>query len=165
MIKTKNLINAVTMIAKKLDGKNINWAIMTGCSLALHGVDVQPTDIDILTDEDGVFKIKNFLCDYEIETIQNTPSVIFDSLMNKYMINGYIVEVIGDFKVKSALNSQWQLMNYLFENPDVIEIDNVKIPILSLLHSIELYQIMGRDKDKVKVFKIENHLKKLHNLG
>lgn len=120
---------------------------------------IQPTDIDILTDEDGILKINQALRNYEINPIRNAPSEFFDSLMNKFSINNVCIEVMSNFKVKSRVDNQWHNMDKLLDNPDIIKIENFKVPVLPLTKSIELYKLMGRDKDIVKIQKIEAFIK------
>jgi hypothetical protein len=154
-----NIISALKTIAQKLEGQNIKWVVGASCGLALQGMDVQPDDIDIITDEDGIFKISQCLVDYEVEAPKNAPSEIFDSLLSRYLINDCVVEVMGNFKIKSIIDKKWHSMNKLIEHPDIIEIEDFKIPVIPLLRSIEIYKIMGREKDVEKLLKFEQHIK------
>lgn len=153
-----NIADALRVIARKLENQNINWVIITSCSLALHGVKIEPGDIDIITDEAGSFKINHLLYEFKLDLPQNAPSDIFDSTMSKFLINNCHIEVMYNFKVKSSTDSQWHSMDKLLEDPDIIERDDIKAPVLPLSRSIELYTLMGRAKDVHKVQAIEQYM-------
>ena len=45
---------------------NIKWAVDGSISLAIHGIDVTPHDIDILTDREGAIWIQDSLNKYNV---------------------------------------------------------------------------------------------------
>lgn len=153
-----NIIDALKIIAQKLDDKNIKWLLCASCGLALQGVDIQPNDIDILTDKTGILQIDQILCKYKVE-FQKAPSAIFDSILRRFLINDCVVEVMGNLKIKSILDNSWHNMDKLLEHPTIIEVNDFKIPVLPLLRSIEIYKLMGREKDVEKILKFEQHIK------
>lgn len=158
--KSIGVSEALRVIARKLENENINWVIITSCSLALHGLRIEPKDIDIITNETGIFKINHLLYEFRLNLLENAPSDIFDSTMSKFLINNCCIEVMCNFKVKSRADNQWHSMNKLLEKPDTIEIEGIKLPVLSLSRSIELYRLMGREKDTLKVHQIEQYVSK-----
>ncbi|MFA5075180.1 MAG: hypothetical protein WC436_03705 [Candidatus Babeliales bacterium] len=164
LINNQNVTNALKLIAQKLSNQNINWVIITSCGLALKGINFQPNDIDILTDESGILSINKILKNYESQPISSAPSEIFNSLINKFLINNCEVEVFCDFKIKSRTDNKWNNTNSMLQQPDIIEIENLKIPVLPLFKSLELYKLMGREKDIIKAIKIEKFIMHKSNL-
>jgi hypothetical protein len=48
----KNIIDTLKFIAQKIDSTRARWMIFGSFGLALNGMQIQPDDFDILTDED-----------------------------------------------------------------------------------------------------------------
>lgn len=164
-ILSTNITSVLNIISRRLEHDDIDWVIITSCALALHGLDIEPMDVDILTDEYGLLKIDKALCDYKILLSENnSPSAIFDSTMSTFCINGFSVEVMSGFKIKSSSDDVWYGMDYLLKYCTMIDIGNRAIPVLPLLQLIEMYKLMGRDKDMIKIEKIERHLMKFKAL-
>lgn len=46
--KRSNIADVLTTIAKNLEHSDSNWVIIASSALALHGLDVDPTDVDIM---------------------------------------------------------------------------------------------------------------------
>ncbi len=156
--KAIDISEALRIIARKLENQNINWVIITSCSLALQGLKIEPKDIDIITDDAGISKINHLLYEFKLDLLNNTPSDIFDSTMSKFLINNCRIEVMCNFKVKSLIDNQWYSMDKLLEESDIIETEDIKLPVLPLSRSIELYNLMGRGKDILKVQEIEQYM-------
>ena len=158
----QNIISALNVIAQKLEGKNITWVVYASCGLALQGMDIQPNDIDVLADKNDMLKINDILRDYEIEPLKSAFLETLASTMTatrvKFLINNCVVEVMGGFKIKSKVDNMLYDMDKKLENPDIIEVDDFKIPVLPLLRSLELYKLMGREKDISKIPKIERYI-------
>ncbi|HEV2601767.1 MAG TPA: hypothetical protein VGT41_05765 [Candidatus Babeliales bacterium] len=127
-------------------------------ALALQGLDIEPVDIDIMTDEYGLLKINSALHDYKISLSGNAPSDIFDSTMSRFCISCCSVEIMSNFKIKSRLDGQWYDTHHFLQCRNMIVIGDQKIPVLPLLQLIEMYKLMGRDKDMIKIKKIERYL-------
>ncbi len=155
----KKFIDVLKLVTKKMATADVRWMVFGSCGLALNGMQIQPDDIDILTDEEGILKINQALIDYKIQLPKIASSVIIDSTMGKFLLNGCSIEVMCNFKVKSQADGQWYEMSHLLEHPNIIDLDNFQIPVLPLTKSIELYRLMGRDKDIVKIQKIEAYIR------
>lgn len=158
---SKNITDVLQVIAKNLEYADINWVVIASCALALQSLDVDPVDIDIMTDEFGLFKINRALLNYKIVLSDSTPSPIFDSTMSKFCIDNCSIEVMSNFKIKSRSNDMWHNMNDLLKHRNMITIGDVTIPVLPLSQSIKMYTLMGRDKDMIKIEKIKQHLTKV----
>lgn len=161
MISKEQMIHALKLIAEKIGMLKVKWLVFGSSGLALNGMQIQPDDIDLLTDDAGLTKINQALADYKIELLNFTPSTNIDSTMDKFLIDGCSLEVMSNFKVKSRTDGKWYSVEHLLDQPKFIDVDNVKIPILPLQQSIELYKLMGRDKDLTKILKIEEHLTRI----
>lgn len=65
---------------------------------------------------------------------------------------------MSNFKVKSGPNNRWYDMDYLLQHRTMIALGDHTVPVLPLEQLIELYKLMGREKDMRKIEKIEWHL-------
>jgi hypothetical protein len=150
-----HIAKALQVIATRLKGEDIRWVVITSCALALQGLDIQPEDIDILTDTTGHKKIDLILDEFKMTLPQKSS---YESVISNFLIEGRPVEVISNFKVKSAKDNHCYLADRLIEYSHNIELFDVEIPCLTLSKSIELYTWMGREKDEAKIIKIEHFL-------
>ena len=153
-----NIISALKTIAQKLASENIKWIISTSCALALQGIKIEPKNIDIITDNKELLKINELLKCYKIESFIHNPSERFDSIMNKFLINDCDVDIMNNFKIKSKTDNIWHNMSYLLKNPTIIQIEQIKMPVISLSQALEMYELMGREKDLIKIEMIKEHL-------
>ncbi len=153
-----NITDALKLIAKNLEHEDVNWVIVTSCALALQGLDIEPEDIDIMTDECGFLKINRVLDNYKISLSDCIPSTILDSTMSKFCVDNCFVEVISNFKIKSRTDNMWHDMSNLLKYRNMVGIGDMTLPVLPLLQLLEMYKLMSRDKDMNKIAKIEQYL-------
>ena len=45
-----------------------------------------------------------------------------------------------------------------FLQPDFIELEEMSIPVISIKRQLEAYEVCNREKDQVKIKKIQEHL-------
>ncbi|MFB6075732.1 MAG: nucleotidyltransferase domain-containing protein [Candidatus Aenigmatarchaeota archaeon] len=120
---------------------NPKWVLSGSTNLALHGMNIDPTDIDILTDKKGIYEFRekfreNIVKDVRQRELERRERKIkFHQLMLE--INDIEVEILGDFMV----NEKPLHENY---EREVIEVDNVKIPYVPLEEEYEGYLKTGR---------------------
>lgn len=122
----------------------------------MHGFDIDPHDIDIITDELGAFYLNNILSAYCIVPIKKRgDSEQFDSLLGSFVINGSYLEIMGNFRFKSCNDQLWYCFDDMFDLVEEIVVDGVEIPVVSLHGLIDIYQKMGRKKDLAKLALIQ----------
>lgn len=159
---SSEIMCALQIIAQSLESKNIEWIVITSCGLALQGLDIHPNDIDILTNEEGFSQIAQLLNNYENKQLRILPSEKFSSPIRKFLIGTCNVEVMYNFNIRSNIDGTWVNMNKMLMHRNIIAIENFKIPVLPLVQSVEMYALMGREKDIIKIQKIEQYLQ-THN--
>lgn len=157
---------ALKKICERLKDKDINWAIFGSVSLALQGVNVEPRDIDILTDKKGALKIRNALKDYEFKEIKFREDewkkkregikepIKIKSYYGELEINGIKVEVAGE--LQKFINEKWTKPQIPKERK-LIKVNGFGVPIIPLERELEAYRELGR-KEKAK--KIKKFLKR-----
>lgn len=93
----KNYLDAIELIALKLEAAKLPYALIGSCNLALHGIDVTPRDIDISVHKDHlvyvqeIFKTHNpsQISEYKTTTAKPAWGV-------KLTLNGVPVEFVGE---------------------------------------------------------------------
>ena len=152
----KEVIEALKLIGQRLNNQGIKWMVVGGTSLALQGVDVESHDIDILTNEEGAFRIAELLKEYEVEPMRFKCSELFRSYLGEFEIKGVKVEVMGDLEAK--MGGKWVRVEVIPH--ESVEVEGVEIPVPSLREQLKAYEMLGREKDKEKMQKIREVLKK-----
>jgi hypothetical protein len=148
---------ALRIIINHLKEENIRWTIMGTVSLALQGIDVTPDDIDILTDEDGAFRIGSILEEYEVKPIRFGRTDLFESFYGIYHIGETKVEVMGNLRIRLA--DMWTSLSDRLKSPIIIRQNSLDIPVSSLHDQLLFYEKLGRAKDKETIPKIREVLK------
>ena len=121
-------------------------------SLALQGVNVEPNDIDLLTDRQGAFRINEILKKYEKKKVEYSEAEKVSSFLGVFEIQGVKVEVMGDYRERQG--AKWVSLSKRLENPKIIEIDGIAIPVSPIEDQLTSYGRSTRPKDVEKTEKI-----------
>ena len=121
-------------------------------SLALQGVNVEPHDIDLLTDRQGAFRINAMLKKYEKKVVDYAETEKVSSFFSVFEIQGVKVEVMGDYRERQG--TKWVSLSKRLANPKTIEVDGMRIPVSSLEDQLVSYRRLKRPKDAEKIRKI-----------
>jgi D-hexose-6-phosphate mutarotase len=78
----------------------LKWA--GSLSLALQGIDVEPHDIDLLTDRQGAYRINAMLKKYEKKRVGYSETEKLSSYFGVFEIQGVKVEVMGDYRERQG---------------------------------------------------------------
>ncbi len=153
-----SFIKALRVIDRKLKGKNIDWVLVGSTSLALQGVEIQPKDIDLLTDEEGAYRIGELLREYEIEPVKFRESRLFKSFFGEYKILGVEVEVMGN--LEERLRDRWLSLSGRLRTKRWVKVNEMKVPVSSLREQLKVYEKLGREKDVFRAKKIREAIVK-----
>lgn len=145
------LLPSISTIHTRLQqADNVRWLIGGSCGLLMHNVDIgrSPRDLDIYIDLKDVHTVHSLLKPYAIDKPELSETTIYASMLSHYQIDGYAVEVVGDFKVK-ALGSLYQVeVGYLGENyycPATVE--EQEVPLMPLAHEF-LFNVLRNRPDR-----------------
>jgi hypothetical protein len=119
----------------------------------LQGVDVEINDIDILTDKDNIWKIDTLLADYRFKAPNYDQTEKYRSYYGIYRICNVKVETMAEFQYRLK-DGGWSKPNQS-NKIRLIDLKDVKIPVLSLRQEITEYKNGG---DNSKVIKIQEVL-------
>jgi len=149
------IMEALRTVSSHLKSVNVSWIIVGSVSLALQGVDIEPNDVDILTDKRGAFQIGTLLKEYEVKPV-SLRTDRFKSFYGLYDIQGTKVEVIGDLRVR--IDDTWVPLFDRLKSPNLIEIDSMTMPVSSLRDQLLVYEKLGREKDEERIHRIREVL-------
>jgi len=141
-------LHALRVLAERTKASRVRWIIIGSASLAVQGVHIRPRDIDILTDMRGAFEFNTLLKDYENTPVRFSRSEIFESYFGIFKIEGVIVEVMGDLKMRYG--NLWASLAEL-RVPKFVEIDGLRLPVAELHHQLASYEALNRKTDNKKV--------------
>jgi hypothetical protein len=112
-------------------GNKARWAVDRSTALALQGFDLEPGDIDILTDREGAYRIQGLLAGYAVRPVAYSESNKYRSHYGSFSIDGVRVEVMGDFQ--ECRNGTWGETRALSTvKISQVALGNDTIPVVSL---------------------------------
>ena len=144
MIETQYL-STLRIIHDRLANTPVNWVITGSLGMALQGMDIKIHDIDIQTDQDGACKLEQLFYEFVIRPVQYTRSERIRSHLGLLEIGGIKVEIMGNIQ-KRLEDHAWEEPVKLEDHKRWVEIDNMRIPVLSLEYEYQAYLKLGRTK-------------------
>lgn len=64
----------LSYVSAKLDDMEVNWAVVGSSNLAMHGMNVEPNDLDIATSVEGIHKAEEIFSDYIEEGVKESQA-------------------------------------------------------------------------------------------
>ncbi len=111
--------------------------------MALQGVLVDVHDIDIQTDQEGAYEVEHRLIDYVKQPVRYSAAERIRSHLGVLEIDGIKVEIMGALQ-KRIDHQGWEDPVEVKRFQRWVEIDEMRIPVLSLEYEQQAYQNMGR---------------------
>lgn len=148
----EKLMHALTLVCKSLEDSGVRWVLAGSLSLALQGIEVEPEDIDLLTDRQGALKVNAILKKYEKKKVEYSETEQVSSFFGIFDVEGVKVEVMGAFREREG--TRWVSLSHRLNNPKVVETHGMRIPVSPLEDQLTSYRRLGRPKDFEKVEKI-----------
>ncbi len=146
-----NYLHVLCKIYDGLKDSNINWVITGSFGFALQGLKTKIHDIDIQTDTSGAYEIECRFSDFIVRKVTFSSTKRIRSHFGVLKIDGIKVEIMGDIQ-KRLENGTWENHIDLTKYKKFIEIEGMKIPVLSLEYEYRAYLKLGRIQ-KAKMLK------------
>lgn len=143
-MQPEKIIQTLGELHHLISPANKPWYVIGTTGLMLSGFEIEPHDIDILTDAQTADKIKVLLQAFEMP-IQLKDEGKFRSAFSRYVINGASVEVMGDLQVKTSGN--WIDILPIITHPVYVEVNGLLFAVPSKKEQIKIYTLFGRSKD------------------
>jgi 8-oxo-dGTP pyrophosphatase MutT (NUDIX family) len=149
---------ALETISAKLAHEQVRWALVGSTNLALHGINVIPGDIDIISDRESAYRIGSLLRHSEVTPVTNAQSEDMRSYLGKYLIEGVEVEIMGD--VWRKVGQEWtNISEWVLSAPARVRVGKVDLPCCPLEKELIAYEISAREGDDDKVQRIRAALR------
>ncbi|MFH1173719.1 MAG: hypothetical protein V1725_01155 [archaeon] len=155
MMIPENIKSTLCVLQDKLHG--IPWMVVASTNLALQDIPLQPNDVDVLTTQEGMTRIRERLQKYTIKPTRYTRTGSTGSYLDAYTIDDTSVEVMAHKEI--CIDSVWQERPF-FPKTHYITYQGRALPLCPLEEELAAYQRLGREKDKEKIEQIKIRLQK-----
>lgn len=149
-------LEVLRTLHSKLIETNIIWVIGGSLALNLTGLDVEPRDIDLFTDEEGAYEIEKLLAEYLVKNVSLSSKDNIRSHYGILNIQGIEVDIIGHIEFKDEKNV-WEAGRKLEDVINNVEFEEMKIPLMRIESQLKGYTKIGR-MEKIRL--IEEWLEK-----
>jgi len=136
-------IKVLRKINTRLNNTSVNWALTGSFGFALQGVPIKPNDLDIQTNKEGAYEIERHFSEFVTKRVIFSSTKRIRSHFGKLMIDGIKVEIMGDIQ-KRLENGSWENPVDLVRHKRVVEVEGMKVPVLSLEYEYQAYLKLGR---------------------
>ena len=136
-------LDVLRKIYDQLENNSINWAITGSFNFWLQGLTIKVNDIDIQTDEDGAYQIEKRLKAFQVKSVIFSSADNIQSHFGELNIDGVKVEIMGDIQKKNP-NGDWENPTDLSRYKKFVEIEGMRVPVLSLDYEYDAYLKLGR---------------------
>lgn len=143
----------------ELADSGATWALTASLNLALRGIDIEPNDIDVMTDAAGATAIESIFSDRVARPVARSRSreKRIDSHFGSLELDGVEIEIMGD--VRHFVGGRWTEPIDVAANREFIELEGRSVPAMSLEQELTGYRDLGREG---RVELIEDHLDRTH---
>jgi hypothetical protein len=125
--------------------------------MALQGMEIEVHDIDIQTDQRGAYEIEKRLSEYVVKPVRFSASAGIRSHFGILEMDGIKIEIMGDIQ-KLLAGHTWEQPVKVEQHRCWVDIDGLRIPVLSLQYEYQAYLKLGRVEraEKLKKWLEEN---------
>lgn len=149
-----NKHNIIKLLVERLSDKDISWALIGSTNLSLQGIEVNPLDIDIITDFAGFNAIVDLMQKKVDGFAGYVESGKIASYYVKLCINNTYIDVFSN--IKNMIDDQYLDIHFDWqENIKIFNLSGFKVPVMSLIFERKVYKMIG---DNGIVSKIDSKL-------
>lgn len=121
----------------------MNRAVTGSLSLAHQGIQIEPKDIDVKTDESGVYEIKRRFSEFVTKKVIFSTEEKICSHFGALVIDGIKVEIMGDVQMRHE-NGTWEPPLDIQAHKRIVEVEGMQIPVLPPEYEYKAYLKLGR---------------------
>jgi len=134
----REYLGVLRVLLDRLD-KEVPWVITGSLGFALQGLDCEPHDVDLQTDEAGAYAIERALAEYMVTPVRFRESGRIRSHFGTASVHGIAVEIIGDIQ-KLTPDGRWTAPPDLAQHRRWVHMAGMELPVLSLEYEYEAYR-------------------------
>jgi hypothetical protein len=139
--------DAVYVLADRLSDTAVTWAVTASANLALRGFPVEPGDVDVMTDAEGVHRIADRFSEHVVRPVlppEEAENGAIRSYFGAIELAGTEVELMGD--VEHRIDGEWVPAADVGADREFLTVDGREVPVMSLDHERRGYAAIGRDE-------------------
>jgi hypothetical protein len=137
---------ALEVIADRLQGSQVPWAVSGSVALVLQGVPVSCGDLDLVTTADGAIEVASRLNPEMTEAVASTTRGSIRGQLGRARVGAVELEILGD--VQNLVAGSWTEPPCLQEAVVRVPLGDRELPVIDLAHLRAAYLAMGR-REKV----------------
>lgn len=142
----ESYLQVLHLIHNRVAGADLKWALTGSVAFALRGIDVSPPgDIDVQTDAAGAYEMERLLAAYSVRPVQFSEAKRMRSHFGALQIEGVTVEIMGDIQHRRP-DGTWTEPVDLPAQRQWVEVNGMRLPVLSLSSEAEAYGRIGREE-------------------
>lgn len=145
----KKKLTVLSNIAKKLNQRDVTWAIGGSMLLYFKGITNEFNDIDIMVAEEDVEKLKEIILTFGYLLPPNPQSKYRTKHFLEFNVDGVDIDVMAGFTIVNK-EKEYYFPLRPGSVSDFTEVNGVQIPLQSVLEWRKYYELMGRT-EKVKI--------------
>ena len=142
---------ALRILVEKVPPDKILWVLTGSGGLRLQGVDVAVHDLDIQSDEPGIYELARRMARFTKRAPQLMEGERIRSHFGSLLVEGVLVELMGDIQHRKQ-DGSWDEPPELLSLKRWVPWKGQLIPVLDLRYEARAYSLLGRD-DKVKAIR------------
>lgn len=142
-----NYREAVCVLADRLSDTEVTWAVTASANLALRGFPVEPGDVDVMTDADGIHRIAERFETAIVRPVlppEEAENGDIRSYFGAIELAGTEVELMGD--VEHRIDGEWVPADDVGAHREFLAVDGREVPVMTLDHERRGYAAIGRDE-------------------
>jgi len=140
---TDTIGKAIEVLARRLAGEDLVWALTGSAGHALQGADLDPRDLDVQTDEAGAYAIAALFAPHCRRPVEWRTAAAIRSHFGTLDIEGVDVEIMGAVQTRSP-DGSWVEPADVRANRTFVVFRGWSVPVMSLEHEIAAYERLGR---------------------
>jgi len=147
-------ISCLKSISQKLEGSEVKWSIGGETSEIIQGVHVNPTNIEIFTDKEGIEEFVRRMADYNPSPVapierkldraadlqEKELPVLVRAKQTQFVVDGVDVSVYSDYQFKVG---EWEWGDTLEFEPAMVNVAGTSMPIMHSRIASEIYLMLG----------------------
>ena len=141
------MIQALQRLCQMLSGTGNGWLVGGSCGLMLQRIPLEkpPRDLDIYVDGELVAPIAEALGQYALDEPHFSETGIYRSCLSHYNIEGIVIELVGDFQVRSQSSIyRVRVADVLLKHAPRAPVDGTEIRLTPLAHELVFNLLRNR---------------------
>lgn len=147
---SSELKHALQRVCDRLGQAGNCWLVGGSCGLLLQGVRLgaMPRDVDVYADDVHVNALHGLIKDLAVDEPEVSETDTYHSTLSHYKLDGYVMELVGSFKVR-AMGSRYEVLvdKLLLKEARMVMIGDVRVPLMPLGHEL-VFNVLRERPDR-----------------